>query len=449
MDNTDLKVSGITEEKVNKFSTRKKIFTLVSLFVLLSSLLIGTRLVQKSQETRKGAAGERVDLSFAPPSNPVSVGPNTEFTVDVVAAPVNSVKVTAATIVVNFPSYISLVSITPKTFFSYPTNTEMLALGVSCNTASVQTDCRTTASGITCSASPGFCKNATYPANTSTQLRFDLGAACDVTHLGCLNNTCAVLKGSGTDSCTDDSSCSGQAGSGTVAQCYPATTSNVLATIRFKSGANTGSGGNISFNATTEAAGLDSGGNVISTNIGSIGPLIPVNVIVGPSPLPSVSPVPSASPSPGTATLNFKIKFQGITSAKPNKQVTVTLKNGPTYNNVSVASDANGIYSGTITNISTGTYEVLIKGFVHLRKNLGSVTFGQGQTVDKDWSTIDLKAGDIDGNNTINAVDIARVIQDYFPNSPTNSPADFNLDGTVNAVDIGFLIGNYFQTGDQ
>ncbi|MFH0863597.1 MAG: dockerin type I domain-containing protein [Candidatus Gottesmanbacteria bacterium] len=173
-------------------------------------------------------------------------------------------------------------------------------------------------------------------------------------------------------------------------------------------------------------------------------------VVLGPTRFSPKAEVPVTVPiTPPTAnTLNFKIKFQGISSAKLNRQVRVTLKYGPIYNYVNVASDTNGIYSGTITNIPNGTYDVLIKGFVHLQENLGSVTFGQSQVINRNWSAIELKAGDIDGNNSINAIDIARVVEDYFPNSPANSPADFNLDGTVNAIDIGFLIGNYFQIGD-
>ncbi len=406
---------------------KKRIFISFAILVFLLVAVVATViLTQQKQELRKGAAGERVDISFAPPSNPVSLAPNTEFTVDVVAAPSSGAKATAITVVVNFPSYLTLLSLTPGPFFSFPANTEMMALGVSCAAVS---DCRTTATGVTCTG--GFCKtkdsnNAVYPPNnTSTQLQFTLGAAC--------TNT-----------------------TGTGGQCYPQTASGVLATIKFKSGS-AASGGNIAFNSGTQVAGLDSGGNAITANIGFTGSAVPVNVTGGATPTPppaspspnTASPTPPVSVPPGTATLNFKIKFQGITSQKADKQVKVTLKNGPAFDNVNVVSDGGDVYSGSVTNIPAGTYEVLIKGPVNLQKNFGSVTFSTDQTVDKDWSGTILKAGDIDKNNFINAVDVAKLLQDYFPNTPAGSVADFNLDGTVNAVDIGFLIGNYFQTGDQ
>ncbi len=150
-------------------------------------------------------------------------------------------------------------------------------------------------------------------------------------------------------------------------------------------------------------------------------------------------------------SLTFQIKFQGILSQKPDKTVKVTLKQADTvkntFNGVSVAANTSGTYSGTVSDIDPGVYDVYIKGWAHLQKKLLNVTLNPGSN-SQDWSATILRAGDIDGSNFVNAVDIAKVIQDYFPNTPAGSVADFNLDGTVNAVDIGFLIGNYFQTGD-
>ncbi|MFH0863556.1 MAG: cohesin domain-containing protein [Candidatus Gottesmanbacteria bacterium] len=151
-------------------------------------------------------------------------------------------------------------------------------------------------------------------------------------------------------------------------------------------------------------------------------------------------------------SLGFQLKFQGITTQKSgSKTITLLLKQGSTTKytfNPSVSNNTAGLYSATIANIDPGTYDVYIKGWVHLQKKFTNITLSPGLN-SQDWSATEMKAGDFDNNNFINAVDIARVIQDYFPSTPANSPADFNLDGTVNAVDIGYLIGNYFQTGDQ
>ncbi len=397
---------------------RKKIF-LSSFYILFLALSIGIGVIltQQKQELRREASGERIDLFFAPPTNPVSIAPNTEFTVDVAATPGNGAKVTATNIVVNFPSYISLVSITPAGFFTYPSNTEMMALGVSCTTVG---NCRTTATGVTCTG--GFCKtkdanNAVYPPdNTNTQLQFTLGAACTTT-------------------------------TGTGGQCSPQIAGGVLATIKFRSGSSAASGGSISFGSATQATGLDSGGNAITTNIGFPGNAIPVTITGGSTPSPSPTPTPPVSPGAGTAALNFKIKFQGITSQTGNKQVKVTFKNGQVFENINVTSNANGVYSGTVTNIPAGTYEILVKGPVHLQKNLGSVTFAQNETVDKDWSGTILKAGDFDNNNELNIDDISDILVKFtalsVPVNDTNRVFDPNNNGTIDIDDITDVLVNF------
>jgi len=151
------------------------------------------------------------------------------------------------------------------------------------------------------------------------------------------------------------------------------------------------------------------------------------------------------------ANLNFKIKFQGITQQKPDKTVRVILKQGGqekySFDSLGVSSDQNGAYSGNITGIDPGTYDIYIKGWAHLQRNFADIILAEGEN-SQDFSGTNLIAGDINGDNRINAVDIGIVIDDYWPNTPADSPADLNLDGKVNAIDIGLVIENYFLEGD-
>ncbi len=173
-------------------SPKKLLGTLLTLVVtafLLMGLLVVVNLSQQSQDVKRPlAAGERVDLTLSPSRTAITLDAttpaNNEFTVAVLATPGNSAKITAVTSVVSHSSNLTLVSVTPGTFFSYPAGTEMLDLGTTCSVAS---DCRTSAAGVTCTSAR--CVNSTYPARVTGTVRFDLGAACDVTHLGNLGHT--------------------------------------------------------------------------------------------------------------------------------------------------------------------------------------------------------------------------------------------------------------------
>lgn len=484
-------------------TSRKKLF--IS-FVITALLLLGlfstVYLTKQKQEIRKKAAGERVDLSFEP-STPISVGLNTEFTVNIRMAPdlTSGVQVTAASVSASFPAYITLVSITPGAFFSYtPTTMEMLALGVTCTSPTmVATDCRTTALGITCSGTPGFCKNSTYPTNTATQLRFDLGAACDVTHLGCINNACAVVKGAGADTegCSISvTTCTGGA-TNVAAKCYPSTTSGILATLRFKSGSTSGSGGNIAFNSATQVSGLDSGRNAISTNIGVTGSPISVTVTGGATPTPTPtppptsptptptptptstptatptpSPTPTATPAltptptptlpPGQASLGFKIKFEGFISSSNPARITsikAILKDlaGTTKYTfadttaIAINGNVSGVYEGTINNVAPDTYDIYLKENRHLQRKFAGVNLVSG-TNSQDWSTdnnLMLLAGDTNNDDRVDMSDFDILATDYR-NSTTQatSPADFNFDARVDMSDFDLLATNYRKTGE-
>jgi hypothetical protein len=147
-------------------------------------------------------------------------------------------------------------------------------------------------------------------------------------------------------------------------------------------------------------------------------------------------------------SLSFRIKFQGLSTQLGDRKVKVTLKQADvvkyTFSDVNTTADAAGVYSGTVSNLAIGTYDVYVKGPAHLKEKFASVNLNSGPN-SADWSGTEMKAGDSDGNNFINMVDIGMVIQDYYPKNVPGTLADFNLDGSVNSVDIGMVIENYYK----
>jgi len=153
-----------------------------------------------------------------------------------------------------------------------------------------------------------------------------------------------------------------------------------------------------------------------------------------------------------TADLTFKIKFQGIDQQRPEKNVKVILKQQDQekyrFNSVTVNADANGIYSSTISNITPDTYDIFIKGPVHLQKKFASVTLNSG-TNSKDWSGTTLKAGDAVDNNKIDIYDYNKVVEHFGPRIPQGgSPADFDFDNDVDIFDYNLLVSNFNQVGE-
>lgn len=165
----------------------------------------------------------------------------------------------------------------------------------------------------------------------------------------------------------------------------------------------------------------------------------------------SFTPTPTQSDSQ-KAQLSFKIKFQGISMQRPNKLVTVILKQNKQekgeFPGVEVVSTADGVYTGDIMNIPLGTYDVLIKGQVSLQRKFQGIVLQAGKNI-QNFSQTELLTGDINNDNRINAQDLALLTKDYQPHTPPNSPADLDSDGFVNAQDIRFVIENYRKEGDE
>jgi len=167
-----------------------------------------------------------------------------------------------------------------------------------------------------------------------------------------------------------------------------------------------------------------------------------------PTPIPTPTPLPS--PPPGKANLSFKLKFQGINAQKPGRLVRILFKQGGQemyrFDNVTTSSNQGGVYSGEVGDIAVGTYDVYVKGPVHLQKKFANVSLNQGSN-SEDWSGVALKAGDFDDNNVLNISDIAAMLAEYtalsVPVNQSNQKFDIDANGVINIIDIALILANY------
>jgi murein DD-endopeptidase MepM/ murein hydrolase activator NlpD len=173
------------------------------------------------------------------------------------------------------------------------------------------------------------------------------------------------------------------------------------------------------------------------------------------SPAPAESETPTSTPTPGS----FPTPFESPT-------VTSTLSSSPTPsgNNGAVAGqittskpvtvniyDANNTLVATMETtpdgrfrleVAPGTYTVVASEPGFLRAE-GTVTLTTGNTII--LPPLTLLAGDIDGNNVIDQFDALTIGMNYNTNIP--EAADLNGDGTINVLDLELLAKNYRKTG--
>jgi hypothetical protein len=98
---------------------------------------------------------------------------------------------------------------------------------------------------------------------------------------------------------------------------------------------------------------------------------------------------------------------------------------------------------GTFTlTAPAGTYTTVasLSGYLNAQ---ASVTLTDGVTTT--LPSINLPAGDIDGNNVIDQFDAITIGMNY--NTAQPSAADLNGDGIINVLDLEALAGNYRKTG--
>ena len=154
----------------------------------------------------------------------------------------------------------------------------------------------------------------------------------------------------------------------------------------------------------------------------------PVNTATPTSSTPVESPAPTALPD-GTITGR-------VIASKP---VTVSLYNASDVLVTSVTAALDGTFSLTAP---AGTYTIAASASGYLDAE-GSATIPAGGTSTK--PTINLLAGDIDGNHVIDQFDALTIGMNY--NGTTPPAADLNNDSVINVLDLELLAGNYRETG--
>lgn len=218
--------------------------------------------------------------------------------------------------------------------------------------------------------------------------------------------------------------------------CYPVTTAaGQVGTFRFQVKPDTAAGtAAITFDsANTAVTALDSAGNAIPTSV-----------------LDTTTPLSININSQVSTTLTFGIKLLGTAPRTAN----VTLKNTSQTLPFTVALNANNqIFSPavpiTLTGATTGaTYNVLVKVPGYLQKKLGSITIAAGaNTGPAAWNNIIPPAGDFDGNNILNAMDIGNILGLYtaisVPVTNTTKVYDLDANEVINALDVANALANY------
>ncbi len=211
--------------------------------------------------------------------------------------------------------------------------------------------------------------------------------------------------------------------------CLVKSGAGILATFNMQVLANAPLGG-------TQLSFDTSGGNTavaaISSSTSVLGDSFPLNLTIS---------APLAS-----GILNFKIKFQGVSTQKPDKSVTVVLRQGTidTPQTVTVTSDTTGMYSATLSGITPGAYDILVKGPAHLRKKMTSSPISiSAATPLQDWTTTPLLAGDINNDNKIDLLDYSLLALKFNPGATQTAVEDLNFDGKVDLLDYSLLALNF------
>lgn len=124
-----------------------------------------------------------------------------------------------------------------------------------------------------------------------------------------------------------------------------------------------------------------------------------------------------------------------------SKPVTVNVYNADTSLAGTVAANPDGTFT---LSLAHGTYTAIAsaEGFLDAQ---GAPVITSGNTTT--LSTINLLAGDIDGNGVIDQFDALTIGMGY--NTGVPAAADLNNDSVINVLDLELLAANYNQSGPQ
>jgi len=175
-------------------------------------------------------------------------------------------------------------------------------------------------------------------------------------------------------------------------------------------------------------------------------------------------------PIPGEVSgLTIKFRQQGVTIPADDTVWVRLRKDGDIVHDFDwqpASSDNVGDWTVNLTtdkdgnSVSPGTYTVLIKGRSHLQKKFTNVTLTAGSN-SKEWITNkrdELRAGDVNGDNKITGIDIAKVLSFYIqggfyiPITEESRYSDINKDLHISIQDVSLIAVNWTELtieGDQ
>lgn len=172
------------------------------------------------------------------------------------------------------------------------------------------------------------------------------------------------------------------------------------------------------------------------------------------APSPSPAPVDEGEPTTNISNLQFAVRFQGITTKRPDKKLRVILKNNGTEKysrqEVATSADSEGLYSGNLEDIEGGVYSTaLVKAPYRLQRKFTNVQTKSEGGPDQNWSDKVLLAGDFNSDNKLDVTDLGKILSVYNKLSievdSENQIYDVNEDGKINIFDISIVLSNYTE----
>ena len=167
----------------------------------------------------------------------------------------------------------------------------------------------------------------------------------------------------------------------------------------------------------------------------------------------------------GSAGTNDDVNFFLTVRTSSNADDVITFTSGL------ATTTTSGAYSAPIelTDVSSGTYDIGIKGKAHITRVLQDVSLTLGNTAlnfsETDYSlltkgSVVLLAGDINGSgispatfgdDVINSVDLSVILTKLDDTDPTGNyiRSNFNQDTAINSVDLSIMLDNLDVEGDN
>lgn len=158
-------------------------------------------------------------------------------------------------------------------------------------------------------------------------------------------------------------------------------------------------------------------------------------------------------------TLNFKIALEGRPNNNQSLRLFVGIAQGnptsqPKYLlSFTVDVPKTGIFDGlSLAGLDSGnTYTAYLKGPSYVATSSAFIMNPAVSKLNND-EPLNLMAGDLNEDNTINSADFALAKNDFGAKTGDdnyNENIDINKDGRINSLDIGFIIKNFGKTGNS